>query len=109
MNSFSCTCVLSSDAVFDDLILSCTHVVSSDAVLDELAELFLVGVLVVVLQNLHVVADVLAEDVVAVHLGAEVAAFVIVAWETLRAAQKKRQTCSEYIHTLCHKICFLCF
>ena len=87
MNSFSCTCVLSSDAVFDDLILSCTHVVSSDAVLDELAELFLVGVLVVVLQNLHVVADVLAEDVVAVHLGAEVAAFVVVAREALGAVR----------------------
>jgi len=54
-----------------------------DAGLDVLRELLGVGLLVVLLQFLHVLSDVATEDVFAVGLGVEVVLLVVVAWESL--------------------------
>jgi len=54
-----------------------------DASLHVLRELLGVGLLVVLLQLLHVLGNVATEDVFAVGLGVEVVLFVVVAWESL--------------------------
>jgi len=54
-----------------------------DSGLDVLRELLGVGLLVVLLQLLHVLGDVTTEDVFAVGLGVEVVLLVVVAWESL--------------------------
>lgn len=54
-----------------------------DAGLDVLRELLGVGLLVVLLQLLHVLSDVATENVFAVGFGVEVVLLVIVAWESL--------------------------
>lgn len=61
------------------------HSVSGHSSLDESRELFLVCVLIIVRQLSHVVSDVLAEDVVTVNLGRELARLTIVSWESLGA------------------------
>jgi hypothetical protein len=57
--------------------------VAVDAGLHVLRELLGVGLLVVLLELLHVLGNVATEDVFAVGLGIEVVLFVVVAWESL--------------------------
>ena len=59
--------------------------VSSDAGLDEARELTLEGILVLLLQGLHVVGNVLSEDVLTVDFSIEFLGLTIETWESLAA------------------------
>src|SRR6218665_2607909 len=61
------------------------HVIWLNVAGDVLGELPLVTVLIILLQQLHIISDVLAEDVLAVNLGVKVATFSVIAWEALVA------------------------
>ena len=69
---------------------SVTHRLRSDVVLDVLRELLLVCILIVLLQESHVISDVLSEDVLTVDVGVELLALAVVAREALHS---ERATC----------------
>mmetsp|Transcript_10798 Transcript_10798/g.26194 ORF Transcript_10798/g.26194 Transcript_10798/m.26194 type:complete len:276 (+) Transcript_10798:683-1510(+) len=67
------------------LLVHLLEIIRADVVLDELGELLLVAVLVVLLEHLHVLLHVSAEDVLAVGLRVEVLLLGVVAREALLA------------------------
>jgi hypothetical protein len=68
---------------FVHLLVESFHVLRVNTVLDVLAELARVGLFVVLLELVHVLADVATEDVLAVRLGVEFVGIGVVAWESL--------------------------
>ena len=61
-----------------------------NAILDELRELSLVGILIILLQVIHIISDVLTQDVVTVDFSIEVLALSIITRETAVAESKKK-------------------
>lgn len=75
-----------------------TYFVRGDAVLDVLGELLLVGLLVIFEKLLHVISNVLAEDVVTVHIGAEFLALGIIAGKSLGGMGDIQATIGSALH-----------
>jgi len=65
-----------------------TNVIGSDPLFDEASELFLEYLVVIVLQEAHVLADVFTEDVVTVHVRAEALGITVVSREAAGAKNK---------------------
>lgn len=75
-----------------------TYIVSTDSQLDVAGELALVGFLIFTLELLHVLGDVLAEDVLTVNSGVEALLLSIVAWEALDGVGDVETTVDGALH-----------
>lgn len=74
------------------LLVHLLNAVCGDAVLDVEAKLPLVGILIIVLEQLHVIGDVLAKDVVAVNLSIELLGLAVIAREAFLAMRDVQTT-----------------
>lgn len=82
--------------------MKCTYVVSTDAQRDVLAELALERLRVLLLQQLHVISHVLAENVRTMDLGVEALRLGTVAGETLHGMRDVQATVNGALHRAEH-------
>jgi len=80
------------------LLVHGLNAISRDAIGDVLGELSLVGVVVILLQVLHVVGNVQAKNVLAENVRLELLLVGVVAWEALGAVWHVKTTVSSTLH-----------
>lgn len=78
------------------------YLIAGDAKLDKARELLLVGLLVLLQQRLHVLGNVLAKDMLAMHLGIELLALTVVAREALDGMRNVDTSVAGTLHDAKH-------